>query len=193
MSKEDPKPGRWILPLVIAALIGFTYVFVNALPPATVAQSTTTTTSAAATTTSSTSTTTTLPSETEAFLAAVDDFDQRAKDANSLANDANDAWEDRENTGATFEETLAAFEQVEADTKSLADDMAATEPLEGVESLWEVALTAAGDMVAASEALIEGLRAPDDGTLRREAMDAYNQATGELLRALDAVRANVTS
>ena len=34
MSKEDPKHGRWILPVTIAALIGFTYLFVTALPPA---------------------------------------------------------------------------------------------------------------------------------------------------------------
>jgi hypothetical protein len=30
----DPKPGRWILPLVILAMIGFTYFFVGALPEA---------------------------------------------------------------------------------------------------------------------------------------------------------------
>jgi hypothetical protein len=29
--KPDPKPGRWILPLVIVAMVGFTYVFVNSI------------------------------------------------------------------------------------------------------------------------------------------------------------------
>ncbi len=27
----DPKPGRWILPLIILAMVGFTYVFVSSL------------------------------------------------------------------------------------------------------------------------------------------------------------------
>ena len=43
VSKEDPKHGRWILPVVVAALIGFTYLFVNALPPAEIPVGTTTT------------------------------------------------------------------------------------------------------------------------------------------------------
>ena len=30
----DPKPGRWILPLVILGMIGFTYFFVRELPEA---------------------------------------------------------------------------------------------------------------------------------------------------------------
>ena len=34
VSKEDPKHGRWILPLVVLALVAFTYTFVNNLPAA---------------------------------------------------------------------------------------------------------------------------------------------------------------
>ena len=30
----DPKPGRWILPLVILGMIAFTYFFVRSLPEA---------------------------------------------------------------------------------------------------------------------------------------------------------------
>src|SRR5690554_3625932 len=30
----DPKPGRWILPLVVLAMIAFTYYFVRELPAA---------------------------------------------------------------------------------------------------------------------------------------------------------------
>jgi hypothetical protein len=28
----DPKPGRWILPLVVLGMVAFTYFFVRALP-----------------------------------------------------------------------------------------------------------------------------------------------------------------
>ncbi len=30
-GSPDPKPGRWILPLIIIAMVGFTYVFVSSL------------------------------------------------------------------------------------------------------------------------------------------------------------------
>ncbi len=30
-GNPDPKPGRWILPLIIVAMMGFTYVFVSSL------------------------------------------------------------------------------------------------------------------------------------------------------------------
>ncbi len=30
-GNPDPKPGRWILPLIIIAMMGFTYVFVSSL------------------------------------------------------------------------------------------------------------------------------------------------------------------
>ena len=30
----DPKPGRWILPLVVLGMIAFTYFFVRELPEA---------------------------------------------------------------------------------------------------------------------------------------------------------------
>jgi hypothetical protein len=29
--KPDPKPGRWILPLVVVAMVGFTYIFVSSI------------------------------------------------------------------------------------------------------------------------------------------------------------------
>jgi len=31
--KPDPKPGRWILPLIIIAMVGFTYVFTSSITP----------------------------------------------------------------------------------------------------------------------------------------------------------------
>src|SRR5690606_4654998 len=54
----DPKPGRWILPLVVLAMIAFTYYFVRELPQAspdtTTPRATTTTTGEGTRTTSTT-------------------------------------------------------------------------------------------------------------------------------------------
>ena len=77
MSKEDPKHGRWILPLVIAGLVGLTYSFVNALPPAEVPLASTTT-AVVTTTAPPETTTTTLPPEIEAFMALVDGYEATA-------------------------------------------------------------------------------------------------------------------
>ena len=80
MSKQDPKHGRWILPLVVLALVLFTYTFVNNLPPA---ETPTTTTVAAADRTTTTeppeeTTTTTLAPEIIAFAATVDGLTAQA-------------------------------------------------------------------------------------------------------------------
>jgi hypothetical protein len=33
-TNYDPKPGRWMLPLVVLAMVAFTYLFVRELPSA---------------------------------------------------------------------------------------------------------------------------------------------------------------
>ena len=120
MSKEDPKHGRWILPLVVAGLIGFTYEFVNALPAADIAASTTTT-SSTTTTVLETTTSSTLPAEIRGFLNDVLRFETTAQDLLTAAQAANEAWENREESGASFDETLVALDQVAAETRVLAD------------------------------------------------------------------------
>ncbi len=105
MSKEDPKHGRWILPLVIAGLVGLTYSFVNALPPAEVPLGSTTipvttTTAAPATTT------TTLPPEFASFLLLLDGYEATAVQIQTSIDETNDAWETDE---ISFSETLDRF------------------------------------------------------------------------------------
>ena len=77
MSKEDPKHGRWILPLVIVGLVGLTYSFVNALPPAEVPLGTTTVPVTTSTLPPET-TTTTLPPDIAAFLLLLDVYEATA-------------------------------------------------------------------------------------------------------------------
>ncbi len=71
----DPKPGRWILPLIIVGMVGFTYFFVQQLP-GTQPEETTTTSAANTTTTTGdggeeTTTTTggaTVPAEVQDYV-----------------------------------------------------------------------------------------------------------------------------
>ena len=188
MSKEDPKHGRWILPVVVAALIGFTYLFVNALPPAEIPVGTTTTVVAAETTTTTTSaaTTTTLPADIAAFLQLVNGYASDAVKINTDIDTANTAWENDE---ASFEDTLASFEASRVEAQTLSDNVTATNPPDIYADVWPDAVTAAAALPTGVDAVIDGLRAPDDGTARSEAVAAYDVLTDEFLSALDAVTA----
>lgn len=188
MSKEDPKHGRWILPVVVAALIGFTYLFVNALPPAEIPVGTTTTVVAAETTTTTVAavTTTTLPADIAAFLQLVNDYAADATRINSDIETTNAAWENDE---ASFADTLAAFEASRVDAQTLSDNVAATNAPEAYAAAWPDAISTAAALPLGIDAVIDGLRAPDDGTARREAVTAYAALTDDFLAALDAVTA----
>lgn len=189
VSTTDPKPGRWILPIVIVALIGFTYLFVNALPAADVAASTSTTSSTTSTTLPAPTTTSTLPNEILAFLQELDRFEGIAGGLLDDLNQVNDDWENRSETGVTKDETEAGFIAVRDGAQELVDQVSATTVPEPYPPAWPDTITAAQDLVTQAQAVIDGLNAPDDGTLRREAVAAYGLATTTFTQQLDAVRA----
>ena len=186
MSKEDPKPGRWVLPVVIAALIGFTYIFVNALPAADVAASTSTTLPPTSTTTQPPSTTTTLSNEILAFLQEIDRFEGVAAELLEDRNAVNDAWEADE---LSLGEAEAGFLEVKDAAQSLANQVAATSVPEPFQSAWPKTITDSQALVTAAQAVVDGLLAPDDGSLRREAVIQYGADTATFLAQLDAIRA----
>ncbi len=185
VSKEDPKPGRWILPVVIVALIGFTYMFVNALPPADVSASSTTTIPLTTSTTVASTTTSTLPTDILAFLAEVDRFEATAAELLVQLNTINDQWEARE---ITQEETLEGFTKVHDGAQDLASQVEATTVPNPFPPAWPDTITASQDLVVKAEAVIEGFEAPDDGTLRREAVQAYNDSSIAFAAQIDVVR-----
>jgi hypothetical protein len=190
VSKTDPKPGRWILPIVIAALIGFTYLFVNALPVADVAASTSTTTSTTTTTIAPTTTSTTLPNEILAFLQELDRFEQIAISLQTELDQVNDDWEDRDRTGATLSETEAGFEDVRDRAQELSDQVAAASVPEPFPPAWQPdTIVAAQALPTTAQEVIDGLLAPDDGSQRRQAVEDYAAATTAFTDQLDVVRA----
>jgi hypothetical protein len=185
VSKQDPKHGRWILPLVVGALIGFTYVLVNALPPAEVESATTTTLTASETTTTvPATTTTTLPPEIADFVRLVATYGERAGRIQTDVREINDAWEADE---ISFVETRDGFAASRDDAQSLADDVGATDVPADFEDLWPDVIAAADALPPAADALLAGLAAPDDGTARRDAVEAYDVATDVFVASLDDV------
>ncbi|MEZ5174913.1 MAG: hypothetical protein R2823_01745 [Acidimicrobiia bacterium] len=189
MSTNDPKPGRWILPVVIAALIGFTYLFVNALPAADVAASTSTTSSTTTTLAATTTTSTTLPNDILAFLQEVDRFETEALSLQTDLDAVNDAWENRDDTGATIDETREGFQDVADRAQVLANQVAAAIVPEPFPAEWPDTIIAAQLLVTRADEVLDGLAAPDDGSERRAAVKAYGEATTAFTQQLDAVRA----
>ena len=184
MSKEDPKHGRWILPLVIAGLVGLTYSFVNALPPAEVPLGSTTI-ATSATTLPSTTTTTTLPQDIQDFLALVDEYETTAAAIETSINETNDAWERKDITSS---ETHDQFSDQLVEAQTLSDSVGATNPPDAYAEAWVGAVEAAAALPPGVEAIIAGLEAPDDGSQRREAVRAYTDLTAAFINALNAVR-----
>lgn len=182
VSKEDPKPGRWMLPIVVASLIGFTYVFVNALPAADIAVSTTTlptTTTIPPTTTSST-----LPTDILAFLQEIDRFENLANDLQDEMDAFNKARED----GGSVADAETGFNAVKDGAQDLANQVAATTVPSDFASAWPDTIAASQALVNQAQAVLDGLHAPDDGTLRRAAVAEYAVTTTAFNDQLDVVR-----
>ena len=198
----DPKPGRWILPIIVIGMIGFTYFFVQTLEASDEPGTATTTSTVPATTTTTggtpgatTAPTTTLAAGTEEYVQLVLDKQTEADDLALELIRANDAWENRETTGVGFPETEAAFIQLQQDTIAFAEMVRTMPgPPAGFPAAAEAhagMITAAGKMETASQDILDGLRAPDDGTLRRAAVEDYLEAVDEFNAAAEAAIAGV--
>ena len=90
----------------------------------------------------------------------------------------------------TFSETEAAFTEVLNDTEAFADSVRTMAgPPAGSPGAAEAhanMIAAAGNMETAAVAVLDGLRAPDDGSLRRAAVDDYINAVDDFIAAGDA-------
>ena len=196
MSRLDPKPGRWILPLVVAGIIGFTWVFVNALPPADeVAAVDVTTTSEApepdeTTTTTSApdeSTTTTIDPGIAEFLVAADTVSTAADDLLTEAQDINETWEE----GRNFTLALNSLRDFATKVSDFADSVATTTVPDGVSDSWNQVREAAGAMVTGANDMVTGLQSSDTGQIRRAALADFGVAVDDLKTAVAAATAGL--
>lgn len=200
MSNPDPKPGRWILPLIIIGMVGFTYFFVSALPQPEPEGTTTTASSASTTTTTGdttpgSTTTTSLPDEVQSYL---DTMEQRKSDLDLLANElltANDNWDNRSDTGATYTDTKTAFQDAIEKAQVLDDSLTTIAPPAGytsLASLHEDISTAAAKVYERTKSALAGLQSSDSGETRTAAIQAFNEAVAEFNTAYDGLAAAAT-
>ncbi len=208
VSNPDPRPGRWVLPLVVLGMILFTWVWVNRLEPPAVeitsgASGTTrptTATSAAVEdtsagdggteTTEETTPTTLLPPEIEVYLTNL------AEDKTALAalveelNAVNDAWENRAETGVTFAETEAGMVAASERAVVFSEAVELHRPPEDVAGLTDAhqrVYESAAAVAEAAAAALAGLRAPDTGEDRRAAMVEFRAAAASFEQQVDQI------
>ncbi len=172
MPKHDPKHGRWILPLIIVAMVVLTYTFVNGIEPAPgpggepdgVDD----------------------PPEVAAFMVTLDIFENQLEQFAAEVETINASWESRE---VLFEETRQAFEDLKLQLDDWENDIAAVDGVPDGFGEGHVALVVeVSDLPLKVEDIIAGLDAPDDGTLRRAASAEYSVEVQEVTDAITAIR-----
>jgi len=179
----DPKPGRWILPLVILGMIAFTYFFVRELPEA---SPDTTLVGQPVTTTTLGSTDTTIPSdggenldpETQAYLDGIDEINASLQILRTEMLAVNNGF-DADPREIEYPEAEERLDTLVSDVETLStqlDDLTVPTTLEiNHDVLTTTIRLAAG---AADDAL-DGLRSTDTGELRRAAVEAFTTATDD--------------
>jgi len=174
-ANPDPKPGRWILPLVILGMIAFTYFFVSSLPegsPTTTLALGSTTTTLEGTGTTLPGTATTAPSSPQAYL---DELDAINGELQLLATEmvtVNDGF-DADPRTVEFDDAETRLETLSTNTQALADRVRALTPPVGLEANHQALVTAIDFCAGAAQDALAGLRSTDEGQQRSDAVDAY--------------------
>jgi len=197
-SNYDPKPGRWMLPLVVLAMVAFTYLFVRELPSAASANGGNGTSSGSTSSTTSTtdvegSTTTegaVVDGTTQAYLDALAGFQSTLSNLQTQLASANGGWDSNPKT-ITFDQAEEAFISVAEGAAALVSEVqAATVPADLVDAHTAV-IAATQEAADAAGRALAGLRAPspDTGEARRAAVNEFDAAVlsfGETVQAATA-------
>lgn len=197
----DPRPGRWLLPLVILGMVIFTYVFVQALPSA---EGDGTDLSADATTTTTTepdgssTTTTTAPApldpSVQGFLDGVETQEAQLTGFQTEMATINGQWDAEERT-VTYQDTEAALVDLAGRVRTWAEEVATVVAPLGLEGVHTVLSAAAAEAANASDAVVAGLQSSDTGEARRAALDSFDEAVRAFTAAADEAefQANLSS
>ena len=172
-------------------MVVLTYTFVNSLEPAEQVESADSTTVPPFPT--EPTTTTTIPSDLEEFLETIDAFEEQAIAFRDEINRINDQGEERE---IEFNEAVGAFQQIGVQITAWEDEVAAAaDPAvvpDGYGEQMVELLVEVEDLAPAVDDIILGLREPDDGTMRREAVAAYGDETDDVLDILGDIQAQAS-
>jgi hypothetical protein len=191
----DPKPGRWILPLVVLGMIAFTYFFVRSLPEA----SPDTTLVAGPSTTAGPGgdgSTTTVPGEpggtvddaAAAYLGELDRINGELAALDSELVAVNAAF-DAEPREIEYGDAESRMEAVATQSQALSDQVAALVPPAGLEANQDALAGVIALAAQAGAEALSGLQSTDPGDLRRAAVATFTTATTDFDAEVENARA----
>ncbi|MDX1467847.1 MAG: hypothetical protein R3258_00755 [Acidimicrobiia bacterium] len=175
----DPKPGRWILPLVILGMIAFTYFFVRELPAA--APDTTRAASPTTTTTVGSSTTTTPVVVDPAVVAYLDEIDEINDELKILETEmitVNDGF-DADPRTIQYGDAETRLDAIVTATGALSDRFDALTPPDLLIVNHDLLKTAMDLAEAAAQNTLDGLRSTDTGEQRRAGREGFVLAVAD--------------
>jgi len=179
----DPKPGRWILPLVILGMIAFTYFFVRSLPEASpdttlAAGSSTTSPPDGASSTTVPGTGGTTADAVAVWLGELDRINGELQVLDTELVTVNTGF-DAEPREIEYPDAESRVEAVATQAQALSDQVAALTAPEGLEANQEALAGQASLAARAADEALSGLRSTDPGDLRRAAVSAFTSAVAD--------------
>lgn len=175
----DPKPGRWILPLVILGMIAFTYFFVRELPEAspdtTLVGQPETTTTIDTTVTTIDEGTPTLDPATQAYLDELNEINDSLQLLNTEMVAVNTGF-DADPREIEYSDAETRLETLETDAQALSDQVDAMTVPAGLEVNHDVIKTTIRLAAGSASDALDGLQSTDTGELRRSAVESFAQA-----------------
>lgn len=192
----DPKPGRWILPLVVLGMVAFTYFFVRALPgedvtasPDTSAPTATSTPEDTGDTSPSTDTTTpaVVDPAAQAYLDGVGEVLTGLEGLQREMSAVNGGF-DADPRTVEYSDAVDRLKTLATQADDLVAQMDTLTPPEALTTNHETIRTAVVTGAAAAEEAVAGLQSTDDGSQRRNAVAAFDQAVSDLQTAVTNAR-----
>lgn len=196
----DPKPGRWVLPLVVLGMVAFTYFFVRALPAGTDNGTTDTTVSATDTTLAgengTTATTTTAPGSTDpgsvdgptqAYLDGVTGILTTMEELQREMAAVNGGF-DADPREIEYADAVDRLRALAEQAEGLVTQLDELTPPDSLSTNHETIRTAVTGAAAAAEEALAGLQSTDEGGQRRDAAEAFDSAVADLQTAVGNAR-----
>jgi hypothetical protein len=194
----DPRPGRWLLPLVVLGMVLFTYVFVNQLPgegappvttgDGTAAPSVSTTTPDGSepddpdAPTDTTVATTPVTPDTEAYLEAMQAFGTQLTGYQAELSAANAAWE--EGGEGSYAAAQTAFTEIANQVAEWRDQVVAVSVPEGMAGTHDTLVQSAEQAADQAAAALDGLVNAPGPDPRVEAVARFDDAVSAFSQAL---------
>jgi hypothetical protein len=193
----DPRPGRWLLPLVVLGMVLFTYVFVQSLPGAdadsvdldadgTVTTSTTSTTAAGGETSSTTSTTeVALEPDVAAYLDVLAGLETQLTDFQTTMATINGQW-DADPRTITYTDAEAGLIALSGQVTAWSDAVASVAAPPALTDGHTLIAQASELVATAAGAVLSGLQGPEAAP-RITALEQFDAAVRTFTAAVDDV------